>query len=179
MALCFKTYCTICFKSACALLSMPFYPLFAVLIRECFHGLFCKPYSSRIPIDNNQEELNLVTEVANPLLLHFCSFFLSTVVEKSHLKYNVVLHQNEHFHHAEIIFLRNYLEKYLAWLKLFDLQVVSHTFKRSDFLQKKKTALLNSHLLFRIHYLFFVDVVCKFLASNSDSYCTRNKNFNY
>jgi len=31
-----------------------------------------------------------MTEVAN-LLPHFCSFFLSTVAEKSHLKYNVVL----------------------------------------------------------------------------------------
>jgi len=36
-----------------------------------------------------------MTEVANPFLPHFCSFFLSTVAEKSHLKYDVVLHQNE------------------------------------------------------------------------------------
>jgi hypothetical protein len=118
--------------------SKPFHPLFAVSIRGCFQGLFCKPYSSGIPIDNNQEELDLVTEVANPLHLHFCSFFLSTVAEKSHLKYDVVLHQNEQeLHHAETIFLRNYLEKYFVWLELFDLQVVSHTFEHSDFLKKK------------------------------------------
>jgi len=76
-----------------------------------------------------------VTEVANPLFSHFCSFFLSTVVEKSHLKYEVALHQNEQeLHHAETIFLRNYLEKYFVWLELFDLEVVSHIFERSDFL---------------------------------------------
>jgi len=115
----------------------------------------------------------------NPFLPHFCSFFLSTVAKKSHLKYDVVLHHNEQeFHHAEIIFLGNYLEKYFVWLELFDLQVVSHTFERSDFLQKK-TALLNSHLLFRTIHLFFVDVVCEFPASISDSHCTRNENFDY
>jgi len=66
-------------------------------------------------MDNNQEELDLVIEVANPLLPHFCSFFLSTVAEKFHLKYDVVLHQNEQeLHYAEIIFLRNYLEKYFC-----------------------------------------------------------------
>jgi len=110
--------------------------------------LFYKAYSSGIPIDNNQEDLDLVTEAVNPPLPHFCSFFLSTVAEKSHLKYDI-LHQNEQeLHHAKNIFFRNYLEKYVVWLELFDLQVVSHTFERSDFL-KKKTALLNSHLLFR------------------------------
>jgi len=55
--------------------SKPFHLLFAVSIRGCFQSLFCKPYSSDIPIDNNQEELDPVTEVANPLLPHFCSFF--------------------------------------------------------------------------------------------------------
>jgi len=72
--------------------SKPFHPLFVVSIRGCFQGLFCKSYSSGIPIDNNQEELDLVIEMANPLFLRFCSFFLSTVAEKSHLKYDVVLH---------------------------------------------------------------------------------------
>jgi len=47
-----------------------------IRINSCFQGLFYKLYSSGIPIDNNQEELDLVTEVANPLLPHFCSFFL-------------------------------------------------------------------------------------------------------
>jgi len=118
-----------------------------------------------------------VTEVVNPFFPHFCSFFLSTVAEESHLKYDVVLHQNEQeFHHAEIIFLRNYLEKYFVWLELFDLQVVSHTFERSDFLQKKN-GLLNSYLLLRTIYLFFVDVVCEFSAPNSDFHCSRNENF--
>jgi len=116
----------------------PFHPLFAVSICGCFQGLFWKPYFSDIPIDNNQEELDL-TEMANPLLPHFCFFFLSTVAEKSHLKYDVVLHQNEQeLHHVETIFLRNYLEKYFVWLELFDLQVVSHTFERSNFFQEKK-----------------------------------------
>lgn len=125
-----------------------FHPLFAVSILGCFQVLFCKPYSSGIPIDNNQEELDLVTEVANPLLPHFCSFFLSIVMEKSHLKFDVAVNQNEQeLHHAETIFLRNYLEKYFVWLELFDLQVISHIFERSDFL-KKKTALLSSRLLF-------------------------------
>jgi len=114
-------------------------PLFAVLIRGCFQGLFCKPYSSGILIDNNQEELDLVIEMANPPLLHFCSFFLSTVAEKSHLKYDVVLHQNkQELHHAETIFLRNYLKKYFVWLELFDLQVVSHIFERFRFSSKKE-----------------------------------------
>jgi len=122
----------------------------------------------------------MVTEMANPLLLHFCSFFLATVTEKSRLKYDVVLHQNEQeLHHAETIFLQNYLEKYFVWLELFNLQVVSHIFERSDFLKKKKAALLNSHLLFRTIHLFFVDVVCEFSALNLDSHCIRNENFDY
>lgn len=86
-----------------------FHSLFVVSILGCFQVLFCKP--SGIPIDNNQEELDLVTEVANPLLLYFCSFcsfFLSIVMEKSHLKFDVALNQNEQeIHHAETIFLRN------------------------------------------------------------------------
>jgi len=62
---------------------------------------------------------------------------------------------------------------------LFDLQVISHTFERSDYLPKKKeTALLNSHLLFRTIHLFFMDILFEFSASNSDSHCIRNENFN-
>jgi len=48
--------------------SKSFHPLFTVSICGCFQGLFCKPYFSDIPIDNIQEELNLVAEVTNPLL---------------------------------------------------------------------------------------------------------------
>jgi len=86
-------------------ISKPFHPLFAVSIRECFQDLFCKPYSSGIPIDNNQEDIDLAIKVVNPPFPHFCPFFLSAVVKKSHLKYDVVLHQNEQeLHHAETYF---------------------------------------------------------------------------
>jgi len=102
-----------------------------------FQSLFRKPYSSGIPIDNNQEELDLITGLIFSFLISIPS---STVTEKSHLKYDMILHQNEQeLHHAETIFLRNYLEKYFVWLELFDLQVVSHILKRSDFFQKKRS----------------------------------------